>query len=206
MQLGFRRMPSGGGAGERYHHGDLRRALIETAIGTLMGDGTTSLSLRDLARRVGVSPAAPYRHFPNVTALLRAVAAEGFWHLSRTLTAVNGATPAEQMIRLGHAYVGFAQRNRALYRLMFGPDIDRRADLDLAEAMDAAFAPLAAAVSALEPEDAVFGALSGWSMLHGLARLVIDGQVAGLGENARHKLITNAMATMVAGLRPRRLW
>lgn len=188
----------------RYHHGELRTALVETALGTLLAEPTAELSLRDLARKIGVSPAAPYRHFPNLTALLRAVAAEGFLRLAKELERVSGETATERLISMGQAYVGFAETNRSLYRLMFGPEIDRKADTELSEAMDAAFAPLAAAVAAVEPHDPIFGALGAWAMVHGLAKLIIDGQVAGLNANARFQFVQSATSIFVAGLGPPR--
>lgn len=106
-----------------YHHGDLRRALIEAALALVTEEQDWAFSLREVARRAGVSHNAPYNHFPEKRDLLGAVAAAGFEALrERMRAAVAGvASPAEALLTSGKAYVNAGIENPALYRLMFGP-------------------------------------------------------------------------------------
>lgn len=104
-----------------YHHGDLRRALLESADAILERDGPNALSLRAVAREAGVSPAAPYHHFKDKDELLSAIAHEGFTRLKQALVAGTNAghDPRKKMSDLGVAYVKFAQSHPALYRVMY---------------------------------------------------------------------------------------
>lgn len=119
-----------------YHHGDLRRALIEAARRLLESEGPTALSLRAVAREAGVSPAAPYHHFKDKGELLDAVAQEGWQMLDAALAEAKAAAPSirEAMSGLGVAYVCFARDNPALYRVMYDTARDKEA---LPEAMQA---------------------------------------------------------------------
>src|ERR1700712_2358000 len=112
-----------------YHHGDLRTALVRAAMELLEGRGETALSLRAGARRAGVSPAAPYRHYSDREALVSAVAAVGYRELAERLAAAqpSPATP-EQLASVAVAYVQFALERPALFRLMFGDPCDRDND------------------------------------------------------------------------------
>jgi AcrR family transcriptional regulator len=104
-----------------YHHGDLRRALIEAGRGLLEREGIAALSLRAVAREAGVSAAAPYHHFKDRAALLAAIAHEGNAAMHAEMRAAfDGAQPGKpRVVAVGVAYVGFAVANPALYRLMF---------------------------------------------------------------------------------------
>jgi AcrR family transcriptional regulator len=104
-----------------YHHGDLRRALLESADAILEREGPSALSLRAVAREAGVSPAAPYHHFKDKDELLGAIAHEGFARLKTALVAAAeaGHDPRSKMTDLGVAYVKFAQSHPALYRVMY---------------------------------------------------------------------------------------
>jgi AcrR family transcriptional regulator len=104
-----------------YHHGDLRRALVEAAERLLESEGPAALSLRAVAREAGVSSAAPYHHFKDKGELLDAVALRGWERLMADLARAKGmaSTTQAQMTALSVEYVGFACRNRALYRVMF---------------------------------------------------------------------------------------
>ena len=110
--------------GNRYHHGQLRAALLAASRSILAESGARGLSLREAARRAGVSTAAPYRHFKDKTSLLAALAHAAFVRLDAELTAVAerfaDAPPLERVQQLGVAYVGFAARHPAEFRLMFG--------------------------------------------------------------------------------------
>ncbi|MEH6591859.1 MAG: TetR/AcrR family transcriptional regulator [Halioglobus sp.] len=110
----------------KYHHGNLRAVLLDTAIEQLHSEGAEALSLRALARSVGVSQTAPYRHFSDKNSLLAALATRGYHQLLGDLrTAEKSAAdnPDEQLIAVAHAYVSFATTNPDLFKLMFGSSV-----------------------------------------------------------------------------------
>jgi AcrR family transcriptional regulator len=169
-----------------YHHGDLRHALIAAAIEILEIDGIGALSLRAVARRAGVSQTAPYRHFRNKEALLAAVAAEGFRGLIRHMSerAEGAADPATRVTAIGVGYVAFATRHPAQLRLMFGPEIQSKPDHpELIGVAREAYAMLSGTIAerlALDDAatvDPVIATLASWSMVHGLALLLVDRQI-----------------------------
>jgi AcrR family transcriptional regulator len=161
-----------------YHHGDLPAALIAAARELLAEDGTEALSLRAVARRAGVSAMAPYRHFPDKEALLAAVAADGFRAFRAALEAADGSAPPERaLLEQGVAYVRFAWAQPALFRLMFGPP-RQGAHPALKHDEAQAHGVLAARVAAETPAPLRQGrTLACWSLAHGLALLIIDGQI-----------------------------
>ena len=108
-----------------YHHGNLRQSLLEAALTILSRDGEAGLGLRDLARAVGVSPAAPYRHFDSRAALLEALAVTGFQRFTARMEEVAAGTPSDPMAAMGKSYVLFALENANLFRLMFSPQLKR---------------------------------------------------------------------------------
>ena len=112
-----------------YHHGDLRRALVDAARRLLEADGPSALSLRAVAREAGVSPAAPYHHFKDKGELLEAVAEQGWDALNETLANArqNSASLRDRMAGIGVAYVCFARDNPALYRVMYDQSRDKEA-------------------------------------------------------------------------------
>jgi AcrR family transcriptional regulator len=166
-----------------YHHGRLRPALIDAAVRLVEEEGPKGLSLRGAARRSGVSPAAVYRHFADKEALLAAVATEGFEELGRELEAVAEAVedPIERLLRLGVTYVGFAAENASRYRVMFGDEIpDRAVHPELDRAARHTFAQLERAVEDGHAAGRIAGkpravTLLSWSVVHGLASLILDG-------------------------------
>jgi AcrR family transcriptional regulator len=160
-----------------YHHGDLRNALLEAAMVILERDGETGLGLRDLARAVGVSPAAPYRHFDSRAALLEALAVTGFQRFTRAMNDVKAANPADMLSAMGKRYVLFAIDNAALFRLMFSPQLRRDNRPGLRMAADAAFATLREVSGGADRSGRV-AALAAWARVHGLAVLLLDGQIA----------------------------
>lgn len=176
---------------DAYHHGNLREALMTAATEILEEEGITKLSLRGVARRAGVSQTAPYRHFKDKSALLAAVAASGFRGLAQAMRdgAARQTSPSDQLAEIGQSYVRFAVANSAVFHLMFGPEItDKSSDPDLCEAADEAFAALAstAALSTGKSDSethrgkidgAPDQAFAAWSMVHGLATLLIDNQI-----------------------------
>lgn len=106
----------------RYHHGDLRHALIDAALGIIEREGTDALTIRRLAKEVGVSHAAPAHHFPDKTAIILAVAIEGFRILGRQLeSTLTISDERRRLTELGRGYCRFAFDHPAHYRIMFGP-------------------------------------------------------------------------------------
>jgi len=161
-----------------YHHGDLRDALIKAARKILEKDGLADLSLRQVARAVGVSPAAPYHHFADKQALLTAVATQGFAALrSEMLRRMAKETdPAARLDASGVGYVVFAVDNPALFRLMFGGE-ELSANATLIEAGKNAYGVLQAAVadtSSPEGNANPLVCLRLWALVHGIAKLIVE--------------------------------
>lgn len=170
-----------------YHHGDLRQALITAALELLTEDQNWGFSLREVARRAGVSHNAPYNHFHSRQDLLAAVAAAGFDGLRVRMGAVMGAgIPAEVLQAIGTAYVLFGTESPAHYRLMFGTAL-RTPDGCLPPAVEASAAAAKGLLRevirqgtedgsfALTPDALDLAVLSAWSLVHGLTLLLIDG-------------------------------
>ena len=163
-----------------YHHGRLRQALIETAVKTIAQRGIDALSLRELAARAGVSPGAPYHHFPNRSDLLAQIAEEGFTRLAAQLIAARDAASDDASARLealGLAYVTFAVSSLGYFRVMFHGDSTSSGPT---EAGLRAFHILGDAVVACQnagqaPKgDATGLVLLAWSAVHGFATLWVD--------------------------------
>ncbi len=160
-----------------YHHGDLRRALLDSALDAVAEHGPAGLSLRDVARRAGVSHAAPAHHFGDKAGLLTALAAEGWVLLADALTA-SGTDFRGQ----GVAYVVFATGHPAHFAVMRAPGLTRDDDPALAAARERADAALRTGAGA-EDADPVTP-LAGWALVHGLSALLLEGSVRpGPGED-----------------------
>ena len=170
------RRPSSAGA---YHHGNLRNALLTAARELLEERGPSSLGLREIARRVGVSAPSAYHHFPSLDAIAVGLAEQGAAEMAQCLK-VPASGDKGRLLRIGEAYVGFARANPALYRLMFGEgfpaasrsgeavrDLRRRASETIKSAL----------ADRLAEADLPVAGLYLWSVVHGLALLMIDGQV-----------------------------
>ena len=174
-------------AKKTYHHGHLRAALLEEAARMITEAGVEHVTMRSLSHRVGVSRTAPYRHFTDKEALLVAVAAEGFARLKVCLHGVTVPDPDDALTRfqdMGGAYVQFALDNPAHYRLMYGKEALRRTQYpDLQAAADAAYEELVEIIEtyqetgAIKPENPHALAYIAWSTVHGLASLIVDGQM-----------------------------
>lgn len=169
-----------------YHHGDLRRALLDEAAATIRTDGVDALTLRGIGARLGVSRTALYRHFADKRALLTAVATEGFRTLRQELIGAweAGGGGEAAFHSMGLAYVRFAVSNPSHYRVMFGGFVDRQApDPDLAAEAEGAFRALVDALAALRGAGLVRGddteqmARHVWALVHGVAMLGIDRQL-----------------------------
>jgi AcrR family transcriptional regulator len=164
-----------------YHHGDLRSALIQEGLNLLQTRSADALSLRETARNVGVSATSIYRHFPDKAALLTALAEEGFRRLAQEQTAASGESTAEAFAGMGRAYVRFAIRNPSLFRLMFAsfpaqvhPD-DESPVGSAAWLLRTSIAGMLG--SAATRENQFTAMLRAWSLVHGLAMLILDHQV-----------------------------
>ena len=185
MVRSTQRRPKKKRAGQ-YHHGDLRRALIDQALRTIDTHGVDGLTLRGVGESLGVSRTALYRHFSDKQSLVAAVAREGF-HAFR-LALVGAWTEAgrgqQGFDAMGEAYLRFAVEHPAHYRVMFGRFVEsKRRDPDMLEAADGAFQALVDALAELQREglarqdDPVVQARFVWSVVHGVAMLTIDGQL-----------------------------
>lgn len=176
-----------------YHHGDLRNALLTAALLILERDGEAGLSLRDLARAVGVSPAAPYRHFDGRAGLLEALAVTGFQKFTAEMRAVSEAHPADPLAAMGQAYLRFALDNRALFRLMFSAQLKRDNRPGLRMAAEAGFAALRKLSGGYTTAGRIT-ALAAWSKVHGLAMLLLDEQIALQPDETPEQLIAQVLA------------
>jgi AcrR family transcriptional regulator len=164
-----------------YHHGDLRSAVVEEGLRLLQDREAESLSLREIARNVGVSATALYRHFPDKASLLEALAEAGYAQLAREQAEAARDGGPSGFAAMGQAYVHFALANPALFRLIFVAKPTH--------AHPGVEAPAGTAASLLQtgvaqlmgpdaPAEARFAAmLRAWSLVHGLAMLILDGQV-----------------------------
>ncbi|MFG2298584.1 TetR/AcrR family transcriptional regulator [Streptomyces sp. NPDC048603] len=155
-----------------YHHGDLRRALLTAALDVIATEGPTALSLRDLARRAGVSHAAPAHHFKDRAGLLTAIAAEGHDLL---LTAL---AEAEDLRDLGARYVHFATSHPAHFQIMFRPELLRPDDPELLAARERTRSRLRTAVEG-HGNDPAIGFVAAWSLAHGFATLLLSRNLDG---------------------------
>jgi AcrR family transcriptional regulator len=199
-----------------YHHGHLRQALIAAARALITETQDWTFSLREVARRAGVSHNAPYNHFPDKRDMLAAIAADGFETLrERTLLASgNAASACDALAACAHAYVQNGVENPALYRLMFGSALARSNQWP-AEARDAGKRAKTVlddiivrgarsgefAVCPESPEELSGAALSLWSAVHGLTMFVIDGMTD--SKRSVPELIDNMVLLQCLGLTPR---
>jgi AcrR family transcriptional regulator len=155
-----------------YHHGDLPRVLLEAAVQAIEEVGPAAISLRDLARRAGVSHAAPAHHFGDKAGLLTAVAVEGFRRLAVTLSETYRATGS--FVEVGVAYARFAVTHRAHFEVMFRPELYRADDPSLVRAREAARSALylpAAQAAGGAGADPLPAAVAAWALVHGLVSL-----------------------------------
>jgi AcrR family transcriptional regulator len=185
-----------------YHHGDLRAALLAAAETELAEKGVEAFSLRQVAKRAGVSHAAPAHHFGDANGLLTTLAAHGFEVFLATqkqFEADAPNTPRDQLIASGLGYVGFARARPALFRLMFGSQRTDYGDASLKTAADASFMNLVTLVQQCGSNSAQDVAAV-WVAAHGLADLLIGGRM-----HMVEKMSDQTLQDMLAGIIARSL-
>jgi AcrR family transcriptional regulator len=161
-----------------YHHGDLRTALLRAALALLAESGANALSLRAVARRAGVSPAAPYRHYADREALVSAVAAVGYRELAERLTTAHPSPSSpEQLASVAIAYVQFALEKPALFRIMFGEPCDRDNDERVTATAAVSLYVRGIVERSFPQADPEALATAIWAFVHGLAFLYLDGKL-----------------------------
>lgn len=192
-------------AARPYHHGNLPESLLRAAVELIEHEGPAALSLREVARRAGVSHAAPAHHFGDKAGLLTALAAQGFELFTAALSEARdaaGADPMERFAATGRAYVLFAARHGAHFEVMFRPELVHPADSALAQASGAAYAVLTGSIADAQASGYAAGmdpevlATTAWSTAHGLATLWLAGNLRGL---ARHPSLESLAAAVFGG-------
>lgn len=199
---------------QTYHHGDLRQALLKAALELLEVKDAKSLSLREVARSAGVSHTAPYRHFEDKAALLAAIAQEGFIEFGNYLKAAvekAQAKPIESLELTGIAYVRYALDHPTHFRVMFGSfPADEPTDSEFYCVSKSTFQILVNIIKdgqdagLMQVGDPEFLALGQWSMVHGLAMLLLDGMLPTEGKDSLdlvQSLVRESMRSLVIASR-----
>lgn len=180
-------MTSAATTAKPYHHGNLRAKLIDTAIDIIREEGVEAVTLRALAARIGVSHAAPYRHFASKRALLAAIATEGFRQMlesQREWLDRSARDPLSQVRATGIAYIDFAQKHPEHFRIMFGREVGPRSKFpELQAASTPTFMSVVDGVrrcqaeGILRTDSATNIAMMLWAAVHGLTILAMDRQI-----------------------------
>jgi len=185
----------------RYHHGDLRDALVETAIALLGERGPAAFSMAEASRRLGVAPSAPYRHFADRDALLAAVAVRAAGLLSERLGQVAASgSPAQRLAAAAEAYVRFADEQRALFQALAGSGLDKDRHPEIAHAarpIGALFLGAAAELAGGDQAAAARLVSAVVATAHGHATLMLDGTF-GSGREAAEAAARQAAAAALA--------
>lgn len=183
-----------------YHHGDLRLALLAAASQILENENLSQLSLREVARRAGVSHNAPYRHFPDRESLLAALAAEGFAMLARAQGEAAAAGGLRGLRGMGEAYVRFALAHPQRFQLMFGGAVPIAKHPELREVATKTFAGLSGALATSAPgaRGAADASIAAWALVHGLAHLLMDERIAVAAQagRTREQFVSDVLATL----------
>jgi AcrR family transcriptional regulator len=190
-----------------YHHGDLRAALVEAGLALLQEEGLEGFTLRACARRANVSHGAPAHHFGDVKGLLTACAAQGFVRMSALMEEFRAKAGNSAMLQSranGMAYIVFAMRHRALFQLMFRADVVDHGSPELKAASQASFGVLESSVriEALHPsaaprEELLDDMLLRWAAVHGIATLILEGQLDDYRNGVPHEPFAMAVAERV---------
>jgi AcrR family transcriptional regulator len=192
-------------AGKRYHHGELREALVAAGRKLLEEEGLRGFTLRECARRASVSHAAPAHHFASIDDLLAEIATRGYHELTAAMVAEARRAkpdPEARLVAQGVGYMAFAAANPTLFQLMFNRDANRFETPALAEAAKAAYHLHVAAVDAVIPKASAETKERmvdfAWASVHGFITLVLEGQI---GENESSRALKSrglaALAAMV---------
>lgn len=169
-----------------YHHGNLREALVEAAMLEVLERGVAGLTLRGVARRAGVSQAAPYHHFANKEALIAELCLRGFRALNDRLRVARATTdePVAQLRAMGEAYIAFAREQPARFRVLFGHYVEDKAEYEeLLHEAESSFEILVSSIArgqalgAFRGDDPVTTSLGLWSGVHGAAMMLVDGAI-----------------------------
>lgn len=173
---------------KKYHHGDLENALIQAGVQILSKEGVAGLSLRKVAKRVGVSYAAPYAHFRDRQALIAAISTEGFKRLYAALDAAASAhadDPKQQLVEAALAYVQFAVDNTDIFKIMFSGVLEKEKEYpSFVESSRKSFERVVEIVRACQEAEVLpsappeLMAVSVWGQVHGVVSLVLEGQVS----------------------------
>ncbi len=173
---------------KKYHHGDLENALIQAGVEILSKEGIEGLSLRKVAKRVGVSYSAPYAHFKDRQALIAAISTEGFKQLYDALeiaVAAHADDPRQQLVEAAWTYVQFATDSPAIFKVMFSGVLEKEKDYpSFVEISRKAFDKVVQIVQAcqqagvLRPADPELMTVSMWGQVYGVISLVLEGQVS----------------------------
>ena len=173
---------------QKYHHGDLKNALIAAGIDILSKEGVQALSLRAVAQRAGVSHAAPYAHYADKQALIAAISTEGYRRLYDTLQAIGeryAGDPARQLVEGAWAYVQFALHDPAHFKITFSSAIEKEREYpDFVEISQQSFGQVVGIVERCQAAG-ILGAgapdllaVSVWGMVHGFVSLLLEQQIS----------------------------
>jgi len=189
-----------------YHHGGLSEALVQAGISILTEGGVGQFTLRECARRAGVSHAAPKNHFPTLDHLKSEIGARGFEQMVRELAAAadaaGGQSADARFVAMGLAYVRFATANPAAYQMMFRDQQGFTCTARYLEAAEAAWEQLEEAVAAVigpQRSDVAAGAAHAFALVHGFASLIIDGRLP--PELATDRVILRSLESLPGALR-----
>ncbi len=176
---------------ETYHHGNLRAALLESALAILIESGVEGLSLRAVARRAGVSTAAPYNHFADKQAILRELAHSQRLKSNQVfITAIeNAGTPRAKLKALGTAYVSYALEHQAEFNFTFGGSFAPYLEGEPQDGplLDLLKETVETANNSLSAADLDTAVIMVWSLIHGLAQLLVSGPFSKLGRDSRQE-------------------